>query len=190
MPGKFYQDDIQILYGSFQKLGDRPKYHNPYVGDPQNVLLILAKLATGRGFAQPENAEIYSKSQTVVTCCKKCHFSTFRAVFSLVDFSGKMSKRFTFRNNFHFLTFWAVFSLFDFSAKNQTVKLFAKSDSFQLFEQFWQERRKTKAVFRRGALSSTLLKGISLRPTSFPRTGSAWACVLEQVDAKETNPKP
>ena len=145
MPGKFYQDDIQILYGSFQKLGDRPTYHNPYVGDPQNVLLILAKLATGRGFAQPENAEIYSESQTVVTCCKKCHFSTFRAVFSLVDFSGKMSKRFTFCD---FLTFWAVFSLFDFSAKNQTVKLFAKSYSFQLFEQFWQERRKTKAVFR------------------------------------------
>ena len=90
-----------------------------------------AKLAAGRGCTQPENSEIHSKSQKAkksksFTFRKKLHFSTFRAMFSLFDFSGKNSKSLTFRKKLHFSTF---------RAKIQKVSLFAKSCTFRLFGQ-------------------------------------------------------
>ena len=64
----------------------------------------------------------------------------------------------------------------------QKIKKSNFSQKVALFDFSGQKIKKSKQ-------SSSLLK-VSLKPTSFPRTGSAWACVLEQLDAKETNRKP
>ena len=70
-------------------------------------------------------------SGSFLTFRKTLHFSTFRAVFSLFDFSGKNSKSRTFRKKLHFLTF---------RAKIQKVALFAKSCTFRLFGQLFTFR--------------------------------------------------
>ena len=95
-----------------------------------------AKLATGRCFAQPENAEISFKKSKSSTFCKVSLFATkltFRffgqkvktSYFSqqvvLFDFSGNFAKS----------------SLFDFLLFSQEI-LFANSFTFRLFGQFSQ----------------------------------------------------
>ena len=58
-----------------------------------------------------------SKSQKVSFFAKSCTFRLF----------GQNSKSRTFRKKLHFSTFRAVFSPFNFSGKNQKVALFTKS---------------------------------------------------------------
>ena len=113
---------------------------------------MTSKLATGHGFAQPENAEISfkkAKSQKALHFAKNCtfrlsaqisHFSSFRAkiqkvFFSqkttlfatpvLFNFSGKDSKSFPFRKK--------KVSLFDFSVSFLTFRFLRKNSKSQTF---------------------------------------------------------
>ena len=120
------------------------------------------KLATGRGCTQPENSEIHHQKVSLFakSCTfrlfgqkfKKSHFSTFRAIFSLFDFSGKNSKSRTFRKKLQISTFRAKvqkkklpfsqkFALFDSSGNFLTFRLFGQkfkkshfSQKFALFD--------------------------------------------------------